>query len=78
LQARIGSLTANQEWFKVWRTIDGQHDARRECWSWRRVARGVREIPFLDLLQHFITFEEDGLESDRSTRSSRAIISSTP
>ena len=23
LQARIGSLTANQEWFKVWRTIDG-------------------------------------------------------
>ena len=27
LQARMGSLTANQEWFKVWRTIDGQHDA---------------------------------------------------
>jgi len=23
LQARIGSLTANQEWFKVWRTIEG-------------------------------------------------------
>ena len=23
LQARIGSLTANQEWFKVWRTIGG-------------------------------------------------------
>jgi type I restriction enzyme R subunit len=25
--ARIGSLTANQEWFKVWRTIDGEADA---------------------------------------------------
>ena len=25
--ARIGSLTANQEWFKVWRTIDGEGDA---------------------------------------------------
>jgi hypothetical protein len=23
LQARIGSLTANQEWFKVWREPDG-------------------------------------------------------
>lgn len=23
LQARIGSITASQEWFKVWRTIDG-------------------------------------------------------
>ena len=23
LQARMGSVTANQEWFKVWRTIDG-------------------------------------------------------
>ena len=27
LQARMGSVTANQEWFKVWRTIDGQRDA---------------------------------------------------
>jgi len=27
MQARIGSLTANMEWFKVWRTIDGQRDA---------------------------------------------------
>ena len=27
LQARIGSITANQEWFKVWRTIDGDGDA---------------------------------------------------
>jgi type I restriction enzyme R subunit len=27
LEARIGSLMANQEWFKVWRTIDGEGDA---------------------------------------------------
>jgi type I restriction enzyme R subunit len=27
LQARIGSLTATQDWFKVWRTIDGEGDA---------------------------------------------------
>jgi type I restriction enzyme R subunit len=29
LEARIGSLTANQEWFKVWRTIDGEGEAPR-------------------------------------------------
>ena len=27
LQARIGSLTANREWFKVWRTITGEDTA---------------------------------------------------
>ena len=27
LQARIGSLTANQEWFKVWRTVEGEEAA---------------------------------------------------
>ncbi len=27
LEARIGSLTANQEWFKVWRTVNGEGDA---------------------------------------------------
>jgi type I restriction enzyme, R subunit len=25
LQARIGSLTANQEWYKIWRTIEGDN-----------------------------------------------------
>ena len=34
LQARIGSLTANQEWFKVWRTIDGQDAPHRIRWNW--------------------------------------------
>ena len=27
VQARMGSVTANQEWFKVWRTIVGRSDA---------------------------------------------------
>jgi type I site-specific restriction-modification system R (restriction) subunit len=29
LQARIGSLTANQEWFKPWRTVEGDAEAAR-------------------------------------------------
>jgi len=60
LQARIGSLTANQEWFKVWRTIDGEGDAPKTALELEVLLRGVFEPRrFLDLLQHFIAFEED-------------------
>jgi type I restriction enzyme R subunit len=65
LQARIGSLTANEEWFKVWRTIDGEKDAPRDVLELEVMVRGVFEPRrLLDLLQHFIVFEED-TESDR-------------
>ena len=65
LQARIGSLTANQEWFKVWRTIDGEGEAPKAALELEVVVRGVFEKRrLLDLLQHFIVFEED-TESDR-------------
>ncbi len=60
LQARMGSLTANQEWFKVWRTIDGEGDAPKKALELEVLIRGVFDRRrFLDLLQHFIAFEED-------------------
>ncbi len=60
LQARMGSVTANQEWFKVWRTIDGEGDAPKSALELEVLVRGVFERRrFLDLLQHFIVFEED-------------------
>jgi type I restriction enzyme R subunit len=60
LQARIGSLTANQEWFKVWRTIDGEGDAPKTALELEVLVRGVFERRrFLDLLHHFIVFEEN-------------------
>ncbi|MGB8354457.1 MAG: type I restriction endonuclease subunit R [Chthoniobacteraceae bacterium] len=63
--ARIGSLTANHEWFKVWRTIDGQHDAPPGSLELETLIKGVFEPHrFLDLLQHFIVYEED-TDSDR-------------
>jgi type I restriction enzyme R subunit len=63
--ARIGSLTANQEWFKVWRTINGEGDAPKTVLELDVLVRGVFEPRrFLDLLQHFIVFEED-TDSDR-------------
>jgi type I restriction enzyme R subunit len=63
--ARIGSLTANQEWFKVWRTIDGKHDAAPATLELETLIKGVFDPRrFLDLLQHFIVYEED-TDSDR-------------
>jgi type I restriction enzyme R subunit len=60
LQARMGSVTANQEWFKVWRTIDGEGDAPKAAPELEVLVRGVFERQrFLHLLQHFIVFEED-------------------
>lgn len=60
LQARMGSLTANQEWFKVWRTINGERDAAAGSLELEVLIRGAFERRrFLDLLQHFIVFEED-------------------
>jgi type I restriction enzyme R subunit len=60
LQARIGSLMANQEWFKVWRTISGESDAPKGTLELEVLVRGVfARKRFLDLLQHFIVFEED-------------------
>jgi type I restriction enzyme R subunit len=60
LQARIGSLTANQEWFKVWRTIDGDGDAPKSALELEVLIRGVFDRKrFLGLLEYFVTYEED-------------------
>jgi type I restriction enzyme R subunit len=60
LQARMGSVTANQEWFKVWRTINGEGDAPKTMLELEVLVRGVFDRQrFLDLLHHFIVFEED-------------------
>ena len=65
LQARIGSLTANQEWFKIWRTVDGNATAPKSILELEVLVRGVFEKErFLNLLQNFIVFEEDS-DSDR-------------
>jgi type I restriction enzyme, R subunit len=60
LQARMGSVTANQEWFKVWRTISGEVEAPKSMLELEVLLCGVFEPErFLALLQHFIAFEED-------------------
>jgi len=61
VQARIGSLGAGKEWFKPWRTIGGREDAPATMPQLQVVLEGVFERKrFLDLLRHFIVFEDEG------------------
>jgi type I restriction enzyme R subunit len=61
VQARIGSLGAGREWFKPWRTVTGRGDAPASMPELQIVLEGVFEKSrFLDLLRHFIVFEDEG------------------
>ncbi|MCC6127417.1 MAG: type I restriction endonuclease subunit R [Pirellulales bacterium] len=63
LQARIGSLTATPEWFKVWRTIDGEDNAD-SILELEVLIKGVfQKERFLKLLRNFVVFEEDSTGS---------------
>ena len=61
VQARIGSLGAGREWFKPWRTIMGREDAAAKLAELQVLLEGVFEKRrFLDLVRHFIVFEDEG------------------
>ena len=61
VEARIGTLTAGREWFKPWRTIEGERLAEPHMPELQVVIAGVFEPRrFLDLLRDFIVFEDDG------------------
>lgn len=59
VEARLGTLTAGWEWFKPWRSIDGErldpHSTRIET-----LIRGVfSPARLLDILRHFVVFEQN-------------------
>ena len=61
MQARLGTLSAGREWFKPWRTIDGQELAPAFYTELQVAIEGVFEKRrFLSLLRDFIVFENDG------------------
>lgn len=60
ISARIGSLTASKEWFKVWRTVHGDEIADDHTPELETLIPGVfAKSRFLDLIVNFIAFEED-------------------
>lgn len=60
LEARIGSLTANREWFLPWRTIEGEDLAPNFMPQLEVLIKGVLDRGrFLQFTRHFIVFEEE-------------------
>lgn len=61
INARIGSLTANQERFLPWRTIKNENDKPLLEYQLEKVVRGFFDRKMLlDYLRYFILFEQDG------------------
>ena len=61
VDARMGTLTAGREWFKPWRTIDGETLADPHLPQLRVMIEGICERErFLTLVRDFIVFEDDG------------------
>ena len=61
VQARIGTLTAGQEWFKPWRTISGEGLADPSMPELEVMLEGVCDLHrFLSLVRDFIVFEDKG------------------
>jgi type I restriction enzyme R subunit len=61
LQARVGSLTADREWFMPWRTVEGEEVAPTIVPQLQVLIEGAFEKRrFLDLIRHFIVFEDFG------------------
>ncbi|MEI6150501.1 MAG: type I restriction endonuclease subunit R, partial [bacterium] len=61
MNARIGSLTASQEWFMPWRTIANEDDKPSVAFELETIVRGFfRPDLFLDYVRYFVLFEQDG------------------
>ena len=60
IKASLGSLTAGIEWFKPWKTIDGEDFEPKGMMELEVLIKGAFQKNFLlDLIQGFIAFEED-------------------
>lgn len=61
INARAGSLTADEERFMMWKTVDGESIAPSTIPQIEVLIQGMFEPRiFLDLLRHFIIFQTDG------------------
>lgn len=59
--ARIGSLTADEERFLPWKTVANENDKPQFDWQLKTVVQGFfnREL-LLDYIRYFVLFENDG------------------
>jgi len=58
-EARLGTITADREWFQPWRTIEGEDLAPLTQPQLEVLVKGIFERKrFLQFLRHFVVFEE--------------------
>lgn len=61
IEARMGTISANMEWFTRWRTVDGIELASNALPQLEVLLKGIFDkTRLLDLLANFIVFETDG------------------
>ena len=61
VDARLGTLTGEKEWFLPWRTVDGEALAPAGSNLLAVLTQGVfAKERLLELVRHFIVFEDDG------------------
>ena len=61
LEARVGSLSADREWFMPWRTIEGEELAPASTPQLEVLIKGLfDQRRLLDFLRYFIVFEDFG------------------
>lgn len=59
--ARIGSLTANQEWYMPWKVIEHEDDRPAFELELQTVVKGFfKPELLLDYIRHFVIFEQEG------------------
>lgn len=64
INARVGSLTANEERFMKWRTVDGKQLASPAEPQLEIMLKGMLEPGYLlDIVQNFILFQTDGIDT---------------
>lgn len=64
INARVGSLTANEERFMKWRTVDGETLASSAEPQLEVMIKGMLEPSrLLDIVQNFILFQTDGVDT---------------
>jgi len=61
LQARVGSLSADREWFMPWRTVEGEKPAPATLPQLQVLLQGLFDRRrLLDFVLRFVVFEDDG------------------
>ena len=78
VEARIGTLTANREWFMPWRTIEGEELADTKLPQLQVMLEGVFDKRrLLDLIRYFIVFEPASAASNAAGRDTAGLSAST-